>query len=84
LISIRIPLEIKKAATPRSQDPEPSVVRDRCHANFSEKALFIKPTWGFLVAAEGEAGALRGSGLFGVSNKIPIDIKSVKASVVRP
>jgi hypothetical protein len=36
LISIRIPLEIKKAATPRSQDPDPSVVRYRCHANFGE------------------------------------------------
>jgi hypothetical protein len=36
LISIRIPLVIKKAATPRSQDPDPSVVRDRCHANFVE------------------------------------------------
>jgi hypothetical protein len=44
LILIRIPLVISKAATPRSQDPDPSVVRDRCHANFYEKALFVKPT----------------------------------------
>ena len=36
LISIRIPLEIKKAEAPRSQDPDPSVVRDWCHANFGE------------------------------------------------
>ena len=36
LISIRIPLEIKKAEALRSQDPDPSVVRDRCHANFGE------------------------------------------------
>jgi hypothetical protein len=36
LISIRIPLVITKAETPRSQDPDPSVVRDRCHANFLE------------------------------------------------
>ena len=60
LISIRIPLVIKKGEAPPSQDPDLSVVRDRCHANFYEKALFVKPTWGFLVAAEGEAGALRG------------------------
>jgi hypothetical protein len=54
LISIRIPLVIKKAATPRSQDFDLSVVRDRCHANFYEKALFVKPTWGSLAAAESE------------------------------
>src|SRR4028119_1722194 len=34
LISIRIPLEIKKAEAPRSQDPDPSIMRDRWHANF--------------------------------------------------
>src|SRR5215217_1935872 len=34
LISIRIPLVIKKAATPPSQEPDPSVGRDRCRANF--------------------------------------------------
>ena len=64
LISIRIPLVIKKAATPRSQDFDLSVVRDRCHATFYEKALFVKPTWGSLVATESETrtGALRGYG----------------------
>jgi hypothetical protein len=45
-MSIRIPLVISKAATPPSQDPDSSVVRDLCHANFYEKALFVKPTWG--------------------------------------
>jgi hypothetical protein len=44
LISIRIPLVIKKAATPPSQDPDLSVVRYRCYANFYEKVLFVKPT----------------------------------------
>ena len=46
LISIRIPLVIKNVATPRRQKFDLSVVRDRCHANFSEKSLFVKPTWG--------------------------------------
>ena len=44
LISIRIPLVIKKVATPRSQDFDLSVVRDRCLAKSYEKALFVKPT----------------------------------------
>jgi hypothetical protein len=36
LISIRILLVIEKGATPPSQDPDLSVVRDRRHANFED------------------------------------------------
>jgi hypothetical protein len=85
LISIRIPLVIKKAATPQAKTPALALCGTGAMRISMRRYSLSSRCEGSLEAAEGEAGPglYEATALFVFSNEILIEIKSARALVAR-